>query len=90
MDIFESLENLEVSEACFDEIMGLVETLVGKYKEEGKPATSYSAHHGRNISSTDIKDEMKGELYPKQASKYLDKALKNQEEHDKILHKGHG
>ena len=25
MDIFESLENLNVSEECFDEIMGLVE-----------------------------------------------------------------
>ena len=25
MDIFESLENLEVSEACFDDIMGIVE-----------------------------------------------------------------
>ena len=32
MDIFESLENLEVSEECFDEIMGMVEELLN---EEG-------------------------------------------------------
>ena len=75
MNIYESLENLNVSEECFDEIMGIVETLVGKYKEEGKPVTSYSDHHGKNISNNEIKNEMKGELYPKKASKHLDKAL---------------
>ena len=32
MSIFESLENLEVSEACFDEIIGMVEELLN---EEG-------------------------------------------------------
>ena len=30
MNIFESLENLNVSEECFDEIMGIVETLIGE------------------------------------------------------------
>lgn len=30
MDIFESLENLNVSEECFDEIMGLVEELINE------------------------------------------------------------
>ena len=30
MDIFESLENLNVSEECFDEIMGLVEALISE------------------------------------------------------------
>ena len=30
MDIFESLENLNVSEECFDEIMGLVEELLSE------------------------------------------------------------
>ena len=87
MNIFESLENLNVSEECFDEIMGIVETLVGKYKKEGKPVTSYSEHHGRNISDTDIKNEMKGDLYPKQSSKYLDKALKAQGEESRLIQK---
>ena len=38
MDIFESLENLNVSEECFDEIVGIVEEIInevsiGKWKE---------------------------------------------------------
>ena len=40
MNIFESLENLNVSEACFDDIIGMVESLVGKAAEkygEGSP-----------------------------------------------------
>ena len=39
MDIFESLENLNVSEECFDEIMGIVEEIIAetndkKYREQ--------------------------------------------------------
>jgi hypothetical protein len=30
MDIFESLENLNVSEECFDEIIGIVEELINE------------------------------------------------------------
>ena len=30
MDIFESLENLQVSEGCFDEIMGIVEEYINE------------------------------------------------------------
>ena len=37
MDIFESLENLNVSEECFDEIMGLVEELLS----EGEKVDNY-------------------------------------------------
>ena len=33
MDIFESLENLNVSEECFDEIMGLVEDTLSQIKK---------------------------------------------------------
>ena len=32
MNIFESLENLNVSEECFDEIMGIVEEILGESK----------------------------------------------------------
>ena len=35
MDIFESLENLNVSEECFDEIMGIVEDIVSMAKKSG-------------------------------------------------------
>ena len=31
MDIFESLENLNVSEECFDEIMGIVEDMLSEH-----------------------------------------------------------
>jgi ribosomal protein S13 len=34
MDIFESLENLNVSEECFDEIMDMVEELLSGIKED--------------------------------------------------------
>lgn len=34
MDIFESLKNLEISEECFDEIMGIVESLIQKVSAE--------------------------------------------------------
>lgn len=34
MNIFESLENLEVSESCFDEIMGIVERYLGVDMED--------------------------------------------------------
>ena len=43
MDIFESLENLNVSEECFDEIMGIVEAVIDEtlaqaiVKKHGKP-----------------------------------------------------
>lgn len=40
MDIFESLENLNVSEECFDDIMDIIESLVGmasKKYGEGSP-----------------------------------------------------
>ena len=34
MDIFESLENLNVSEECFDDIMGIVESIVTSIKKK--------------------------------------------------------
>ena len=34
MDIFESLENLEVSEACFQDILVLVETIINEVSDD--------------------------------------------------------
>ena len=34
MDIFESLENLNVSEECFDEIMGIVEEVINEVSKD--------------------------------------------------------
>lgn len=42
MDIFESLENLPVSEACFEDIVGLVE----EYLSEGKNLLKAAIKHG--------------------------------------------
>lgn len=41
MDIFESLENLEVSESCFDDIMSMVEECINEdlFKEGDSPFT---------------------------------------------------
>ena len=36
MDIFESLENLQVSEACFEDIIGLVEEHINERSEVNK------------------------------------------------------
>ena len=36
MDIFESLENLNVSEECFDDIMGIVEEILLERNQENK------------------------------------------------------
>jgi hypothetical protein len=47
MDIFESLENLNVSEECFDEIMDMVEGLVGEIeRKHGEPKYKYSKETG--------------------------------------------
>lgn len=36
MDIFESLENLNVSEECFEDIVGLVEEYINEVSDEWK------------------------------------------------------
>ena len=36
MNIFESLENLEVSESCFDDIMGIVEEIINEVSDGSK------------------------------------------------------
>jgi hypothetical protein len=57
MDIFESLENLNVSEECFDEIMGLVERnlnmdilnyYMAKDEDERGPITTGSKKDGES------------------------------------------
>ena len=51
MDIFESLENLEISEECFDEIMGIVEDIVS----ESNRARRYGQKNiNANSKSVDI------------------------------------
>ena len=43
MNIFESLENLEISEECFNEIMDMVEELLSEGREAGESLEDYKA-----------------------------------------------
>ena len=43
MNIFENLENLQVSEECFNDIMGLVEEYISEVSDEWKQACKDSA-----------------------------------------------
>jgi len=47
MDIFESLENLNVSEKCFDEIMGIVEEYINEISKEAADAVSLQRYINR-------------------------------------------
>ena len=59
MDIFESLENLHVSEGCFDEIMGIVEELLS---EEDVYELAAHAKDGYNFMATGS-NKLNGKLY---------------------------
>ena len=73
MDIFESLENLNVSEECFNEIMGLVEELLNEdiydvvlksVDDENSPLRRKNAHGKINLDRwmETIRDNKKKEL----------------------------
>jgi hypothetical protein len=64
MDIFESLENLQVSEACFEDIVGLVEEYINELKNSTIEKT-LDAHRDRIMNAT-----AKGESDPVDTEKY--------------------
>lgn len=76
MDIFESLENLEVSEACFDELIGIVEEIINEVsvgawaraassslpqRKAKAEAAKNAANFVKNNTSSNIKDYVKPE-----------------------------
>ena len=67
MDIFESLENLNVSEECFEDIVGLVE----KYLNEGDTSTRNS----RGIDKFNANRLKKVEQREKGRTEYLKKNI---------------
>ena len=69
MDIFESLENLEVSESCFDDIMSMVEECINEdlFKEGDSPFTK-AVKKGIDMVAKP------GEIIKKAGNKVLDKA----------------
>ena len=56
MDIFENLENLNVSEECFDEIMGIVEALLSEDLAE-KTKEKYGADSPQYYKADDLWDK---------------------------------
>ena len=82
MSIFESLESLNVSEECFDDIMGIVEEiideiLVGDYKEKG-------AGDGEVNIKRELQKHFSGKL--RGIRKHAAKANKGREKEAKELH----
>ena len=65
MDIFESLENLNVSEECFDEIMGIVEELLNEKATVGQLAMAAS----NRMEREKIKNEEANKNLKDEASK---------------------
>lgn len=51
MDIFESLENLSVSEECFNEIMGLVEEYINEVSLGKLKSAAYNSKDDREIEA---------------------------------------
>lgn len=59
MDIFESLENLPVSEECFDEIMGIVEELLSESNPKTIGASTKKRYDNYTGALKNLKDTVK-------------------------------
>ena len=82
MDIFESLENLPVSESCFEDIISIVEEIISESQFGSKyhrASEKSSGPHG-DIRNIDAKGALKALYKPKEATlrerKELQKAKK--------------
>ena len=75
MDIFENLENLEISEECFDEIMDIVEEIINEVSvKRWKEAAANSIPARKNAEDTNYSEYryFSGRI-PKAQQKQLDK-----------------
>ena len=72
MDIFENLENLNVSEECFDEIMGIVEELLSERVTVGQLATAAANRMERErVKNDEANKKLKTEASKKNPSHEL-------------------
>ena len=73
MDIFESLENLNVSEECFDEIMGIVEEIIKRHEPipDNKPCAMSWNNNDGTYKVVTFKDKH-GRLSDPETNKHLD------------------
>ena len=74
MNIYESLENLNVSEECFDEIMGIVEEIINEVSDEWKQACKDSARSKSEYFRRKY-DEARSNYAENRSSKNGDKVL---------------
>ena len=56
MDIFENLENLNVSEECFNDIMNMVEEIIEERDFTSRPEAAKNSIEGRRKASDDATD----------------------------------
>ena len=77
MNIFESLENLDVSEECFDDIMGLVEELVTYAQKKADDAKSRSKKYTDRLRKVVKAKKENGTLDNLTVDKALNKVLAN-------------
>ena len=64
MKIFESLENLEVSEACFDEIMGIVEEIINELDKSTLKSYIEKRDTGFTVSGEGNPSRLQGAFLP--------------------------
>lgn len=76
MSIFESLENLAVSEACFDEIMDMVEAILDEGRQEGESLTQYKSRLAGEL----------GKKFKEQLASAIPQAEKAQAKSDELGH----
>ena len=84
MDIFESLENLNVSEECFDEIMGIVEELLS----EDIPEILDKRREKRDTKERIAKSVIKSTKSPERVKKAESALKKIEDENDRDYERG--
>lgn len=91
MNIFESLENLEVSEACFNEIMDMVEAYLKPLdstshirRAHGEPAYDHALKDANGIGygTPDVPANKSAELIKKSGNKYKKATSDEQDNED--------
>ena len=60
MNIFESLENLEISEECFNEIMDIVEEILSEYNPDNLPGVARGMRKQNDKRTKALQKELKG------------------------------
>lgn len=80
MGIFESLENLNVSEGCFEDIVGLVEEYINEYDPDTFPGIARGRRKQVDKKTKTLKKELKGlKKDEEKALYYANKAVDNAE-----------